>query len=114
MPVSKAFREFVLDQLTDVPDLTSRSMFGGLGLYSSGRFFGLIWNDTLFLKVDDQTRPRYETAGMRPFNPYPGRGATFQYYEVPLSVLESADELSRWARMSVQAARRPPERGKRR
>jgi DNA transformation protein len=113
VPVSKAFREFVLDQLTDLPDLTSRSMFGGLGLYSSGFFFGLIWNDTLFLKVDDQSRPRYEVAGMQPFNPYPGRGGTFQYYEVPLSVLESADELSRWARLSVQVARRGPQKPKR-
>jgi DNA transformation protein len=114
MPVSKAFREFVLDQLSDIQDLTSRSMFGGLGLYSSGCFFGLIWNDTLFLKVDDQTRPQYERAGMSPFNPYPARGGTFQYYEVPVGVLESADELSRWARMSVQAARRGPEPRRRR
>jgi DNA transformation protein len=83
-------------------------MFGGLGLYSSGHFFGLVWNDRLFLKVDDETRPRYEAAGMPPFNPYPGRGGTFQYYEVPVSVLESADELTRWTRLSVHVARRGP------
>jgi DNA transformation protein len=85
-------------------------MFGGLGLYSAGRFFGIVWDDTLYLKVDDETRPQYEAAGMQPFNPYPARGGTFQYYQVPLSVLESADELSRWARLSVRVAQRPQKR----
>jgi DNA transformation protein and related proteins len=106
MPVSRAFREFVLDQLSGIPDMTSRSMFGGLGLYSGAHFFGLVWNDVLFLKVDDATRPAYKAAGMQPFNPYPERGATFQYYQVPLGVVESADELMRWAEAAVRVSRR--------
>jgi DNA transformation protein len=110
MPVSRGFRDFVLDQLSDVPDLASRPMFGGLGLYSSGRFFGLVWNDALFLKVDEATRPQYEAAGMKPFNPYPGRGGTFQYYEVPLGVMESAGDLARWADAAVRIAARGPVR----
>jgi DNA transformation protein len=110
MPVSRAFREFVLDQLNGVVDLTSRAMFGGLGLYSGAHFFGLVWNDALFLKVDADTRRAYQAAGMKPFNPYPGRGGTFQYYQVPLGVLESADELTRWAEAAVKAAARGPVR----
>ncbi|MGH9314835.1 MAG: TfoX/Sxy family protein [Vicinamibacterales bacterium] len=113
MAVSRAFREFVLDQLSGVPDVTSRSMFGGLGLYSSGHFFGLVWNDILFLKVDEATRPQYVAAGMKPFNPYPGRGGTFQYYEVPLGVVESADALTRWAEAAVRIASRGPVRSAR-
>jgi DNA transformation protein len=113
MPVSRAFREFVLDQLSGVRDLTSRAMFGGLGLYSGGYFFGLVWKDVLFLKVDDATRPAYQAAGMKPFNPYPGRGTTFQYYEVPLGVVESADELTRWAEAAVRVAARNPVRAPR-
>lgn len=106
MAVSRAFRDFVLDQLSGVSDLTSRSMFGGLGLYSGAHFFGLVWKDVLFLKVDDVTRPAYVAAGMKPFNPYPGRGGTFQYYQVPLGVVESADELTRWAEAAVRVASR--------
>jgi DNA transformation protein and related proteins len=113
MPVSRPFREFVLDQLSEVPDLTARSMFGGLGLYSSGHFFGLVWNDILFLKVDDTTRPQYEAEGMKPFNPYPGRGGTFQYFEVPLGVVESAGKLARWAEAAVRIAARGPVRSTR-
>lgn len=110
MAVSRAFREFVLDQLSTVRDLTSRPMFGGLGLYSGVYFFGLVWNDVLFLKVDDTTRPKFVAAGMKPFNPYPGRGGTFQYYQVPLGVVESAEELTRWAKAAVRIAARGPMR----
>jgi DNA transformation protein and related proteins len=113
MPVSRAFREFILDQLSGVADVTSRPMFGGLGLYSGAHFFGLVWNDILFLKVDGATRPAYEAAEMKPFNPYPGRGGTFQYYQVPLAVVESADELTRWAAGAVRIAARGPSRSAR-
>lgn len=110
MAVSRAFREFVLDQLSGIAALSSRPMFGGLGLYSGMHFFGLVWNDVLFLKVDAATRPRYVAAGMKPFNPYPGRGGTFQYYQVPLGVVESANELTRWAEAATSIAARGPVR----
>ena len=33
------FKEFVLDQLTDLRGMTCRAMFGGYGLYREGVFF---------------------------------------------------------------------------
>jgi len=81
-------------------------MFGGVGLYSRGVFFGLIARDVLYLKTDDTTRPEYERAGMKPFQPYPGRAGTMQYYAVPVGVLEAAAELVAWARKAVTVAAR--------
>lgn len=85
--------------------MTPRAMFGGVGLYHAGVFFGLLARDTLYLKVDDSTRPDYKAAGMAAFKPYPGRGGTMRYYAVPLEVLESAPELAVWARKAIRAAR---------
>jgi DNA transformation protein len=99
--VSAAFRQYVLDQLEELGDVTARSMFGGVGLYHRGIFFGIIARDVLYLKADDRNRQDYVSAGMRPFKPYPDRSATMQYYEVPLGVLESGRELARWARRAV-------------
>lgn len=104
--VTPAFRAFVLAQLESLGDVTSRSMFGGVGLYSHGRFFGIIARDVLYLKVDDSTRRDYVRQGMHAFQPYPHRSATFQYYSVPLGVLESGAELERWAARAVRAAAR--------
>ena len=104
--VSDSFRAFVLDQLGEVGDVVPRAMFGGVGLYHRGVFFGIIAGDVLYLKVDDSTRPGYERAGMKPFMPYPERGGTMQYYAVPLDVLESSAELKEWARRAIQVAGR--------
>ena len=103
--MSPAFRQFVLDQLETLGEVTARSMFGGVGLYHRGVFFGIIANDGLYLKVDDSNRGDYIREGMKAFKPYPHRSGTMQYYEVPLGVLESAAELTEWARRAIAVAR---------
>jgi len=105
LAVSEAFKSFVLDQLDGLDDVVPRSMFGGVGLYARGVFFGIIARDVLYLKADDTTRGEYERAGMEPFRPYPERAGTTQYYAVPVGVLESASELVEWARKAVAVAR---------
>lgn len=103
----------MLDQLEEIGDVTSRAMFGGVGLYHAGVFFGILASDTLYLKVGDSNLPDYEAAGMAEFNPYPGdsprprsgKGGTMRYYAVPLDVLESAPELAVWARKAIAVAK---------
>jgi DNA transformation protein len=106
LKVSESFKAFVLDQLEELGDVAPKSMFGGVGLYHRGIFFGILARDTLFLKVAaDNNLADYERAGMKPFRPYPGRqSGTMRYYAVPLEVLESAPELAAWARKAVAAA----------
>lgn len=104
LAVSEGFKSFVLDQLDGLPDVTPRSMFGGVGLYCGGIFFGILARDKLFLKVGDSNRADYDAHGMKAFRPYPGRGGTMKYYEVPLEVLESPIDLVLWARKSIAVA----------
>jgi len=103
--VTDNYKRFVLDQLEEFGDVEPRSMFGAVGLYCRGVFFGIVAGDVLYLKVDDTTRGDYQRAGMSPFRPFPERGGTMQYYAVPLDVLESAEELARWARRAVDVAK---------
>jgi DNA transformation protein len=106
MPVSHSYRTYVLEQLASLGGVTARSMFGGLGLYHDGLFFGLVDDDTLYLKVDDTTRGDYEAAGMGAFRPSADEGPSLSYYEVPGDVLEDAGALARWAAKAVDVARR--------
>jgi DNA transformation protein and related proteins len=112
LKVSDAFKTFVIEQLSDLDDLVARAMFGGVGLYERGVFFGIMAHDRLYLKVDELTRPDYARVGARPFKPYPDRSGTMQYYEVPVNVLESAQDLTDWARKAVAAAKRGHEHTK--
>ena len=106
MPVTPEYREFVLEQLGRVAPVTSRAMFGGVGIYSDGMIFGLMDDDTTYLKVDDGNRDDYVSRGMRPFCPYPDKPEIQMggYYAVPADVLEEATELALWARRSCQVS----------
>ena len=84
MPVSNDYRDFVLEQLAAVGSVSSRAMFGGVGLYLDGLFFAIIDDDILYFKADDASRKRYEAAGSRPFCPDPSRpDQAMGYWQVP-------------------------------
>ena len=108
MPSSASFRAFVMDQLGRVvPRVRSRSMFGGFGIYAGDLFFALIADDTLYLRVDAESRGEYTARGMRPFRPYANRPQlSSRYYEVPADVLEDSSQLGVWARRALAAATR--------
>jgi DNA transformation protein len=102
--VHPEFRDFVLDQLSRVPDLRWKTMFGGIGLYSGERFFGIVAADELFFKVDGANRAAYEAAGSEPFKPVLDRPVSMSYWRVPLDVLEDSEVLQTWARDAIRAA----------
>jgi len=91
-----SFTAYVLDQLRDLPLLTSRRMFGGTGLYRGGTFFGILYRGRLYLKTDEAAREAYVARGMGPFQPNP-RQTLKSYYEVPPDVLDDPRELLSWA-----------------
>jgi DNA transformation protein and related proteins len=104
--VSADYLAYVLEQLAGVDGVSSRRMFGGAGLYSHECFFGLIAEDTLYLRVDAANRARFTTRGMQPFRPYADRpGLSMSYFEVPAEVLDDPAQLCLWAAESIAAAR---------
>ena len=101
-PKHDEFRNFVLDQLNNLHGVTCRAMFGGYGLYQCETFFGIIQKGRLYFKTTDKTRSEYLASGMKPFRPS-AKQTLKNYYEVPVEVLESPNDLTAWA---SQAARR--------
>ena len=105
MSVSDNYRTYVVDQLGALPGLSTRRMFGGIGLYSGEWFFALIDDDVLYFKVDDANREDYTSRGMKAFMPFPGQ-PSLGYFQVPPEVIDEAEDLTRWARRSVEVAQR--------
>jgi len=101
----ESFKEFVLDQLSSLPEVRARAMFGAHGLYAGEAFFGILDEGRLFFKTDAASQADYQTRGMGPFTyAAKGRTLTMSYHEVPPDVLENAPELVTWARQAIQAA----------
>jgi DNA transformation protein and related proteins len=113
--VTPEFRDFVLDQLAGVRELRAKRMFGGLGLYSGERFFGIVAADELFFKVDDGNRGAYEAAGSDAFRPLAdqSRAVSMSYWRVPIEVLEDSGELATWALAAIRAAENAASKPKR-
>ena len=115
MSVSPSFRTYVLEQLgRSGLQVRGRSMFGGVGIYAADLFFALVADDTLYLKVDDATRPDFETRGLGPFRPYGEGSEGMGYYRAPDDLLEDPDELRVWTEKAIgvaRRARRPDSRG---
>ena len=90
------FKDFVLDQLSDLRGVTARAMFGGYGLYRNATFFGIIHKGRLYFKATEATLPRYKEQDMKPFRPN-AKQTLKSFYEVPIDVLEDAEALTQWA-----------------
>lgn len=114
MPVSEEYLDYVVDQLGCIGPVNAKRMFGGVGLYADGLFFGLIAGDMLYFKVDDENRQAYTSARARPFQPYGEGSYSMSYYEVPVDVLEDIDQLRQWASGAIAAAGRKTSSSKRR
>lgn len=100
--IDHSFKDFVLDQLSALPDLRARAMFGAHGLYQGEHFFGILDEGRLFFKTDAQSQEEYLRRGMEPFTyESKGRTVTMSFHEVPTEVLENPVELVAWARQAI-------------
>ena len=100
-----SFNEFVLDQLSALPEVRAKAMFGAHGVYSGEHFFGILDEGRLFFKTDAGSEKDYTARGMGPFT-YESRGKvmTMSYHEVPPDVLEQPLELVEWARRAIRVS----------
>lgn len=67
MASSKDYRDYILEQLSEVPDISCRPMMGEFLLYSNGILFGGIYDDRLLVKIV----PENEKFEMKETIPYP-------------------------------------------
>ncbi|ADY30693.1 MULTISPECIES: TfoX/Sxy family protein [Cellulophaga] len=101
MAVSDGFLKYVLDQLK-LDNITSKKMFGGVGLYCNELMFCLLYEDVVALKIDDTNIKKYIDAGETPIKVFKNRTPIPSYYTVPTSVLENKNVFTVWAKESYQ------------
>lgn len=103
MPTSRGFASYILDQLSEAGNISSRKMFGGIGIYIDEVFCAIIGSSNVFyLRVGPSNIDDFKREDM---NKFPGgRGAGMPYYEVPEHVIEDASLLSVWAHKAKDAA----------
>lgn len=105
MSVQPQYLAYVLEQLDSLQALRPNRMFGGVGLYSEGLFFGLISDDMLYFKTAESNIADYRARNMPQFKPFPDKTSlSLGYHQVPAEVIEDAETLVAWARKAMQVA----------
>ena len=101
-------REFLLDLFASFGPVTLRKMFSGFGISVDGVNFAMALRAGLIFRADEETIPRFEAEGARPFE-YPTRAKTvtvMSYWHVPERLYDDPEELAVWARDALAAAQR--------
>jgi DNA transformation protein len=103
MTTSPEFASYILDQLSESGEVSSRKMFGGVGVYIDGVFCAIVAStDVFYLRVGPANIDDFIQEDMQKFPG--GKGKGMPYYEVPEHVVEDKSELSTWASKAKAAA----------
>ena len=108
MVASDSFAEFLREQLAPLGHVTMRRMFGKTGVFCDGLMLGMVRDNTLYFRVDDDNRATFKEAeSFAPLN-YEKKGGTIDlaFWRVPERLFDEPDELIAWARAALAAAGR--------
>jgi DNA transformation protein len=101
-------RDFLIDLFADFGPVTIRRMFSGFGISADGTNFALALRGGLYFRADEQTIPRFEAEGLKPFQ-YQTRAKTVtvgSYWQLPERLYDDPEELTGWARAALATAQR--------
>jgi DNA transformation protein len=108
MVASDSFAEFLSEQLAPLGNITMRRMFGKTGVFCDGLMLGMVTDNTLYLRVDDDNRAAFQEAASSPPLNYRKKGETIDlsFWRAPERLFDEPDELLTWARIALAAAAR--------
>ncbi len=107
MATDNSFIEHLRELLHPVGGVTIKRMFGGYGLFRGGLMFGLVADDTLYFKADEQSKPAFMERDLGQFVYIKdGKLMPMSYYRAPEETLDNGDDMVEWAESAYQAALR--------
>src|SRR6266576_5196422 len=108
MVASDDFAEFLREQFAPLGRVTMRRMFGKTGVFCDGLMLGMVRDNTLYFRIDDDNRAAFKEAESFPPLSYEKKGGTIDlsFWRTPERLFDEPDELVTWARVALAAARR--------
>jgi DNA transformation protein len=108
MVASDSFADFLREQLAPLGPVTMRRMFGKTGVFCDGAMLGMVRDNTLYFRVDDDNRAAFKEAKAFPPLNYEKKGGPIDlsFWRAPERLFDEPDELVSWARAALAAAQR--------
>jgi DNA transformation protein and related proteins len=112
MSYSPGFAEQVLDLMSGAGKVSSKKMFGELGIYHGAMLFAMVADDVLYFKAKDTLASELKALGQMPFiyHGRSGKEVSMAYWTAPVACLDDADEMIVWCRMAVASLNAAPKK----
>jgi len=105
MRVKSSLASYVAEQLAPLGRISSRAIFGGVGVFIDDRLLAIVMGEKLYLHTDKSNLDDYVARGMQQFKPYPNAfDLTTDHHEVPQDVVNDAEQLKIWGERALNAA----------
>ena len=88
--------------------ITIKRMFGGKGVYHSGRIIAVEVRGEMLLKADDLSAPEFESAGAErwAYEGKAGKPVNMPYWSIPEDAFDDPELMAHWVRLAYEAALR--------
>ena len=105
MRVKSSLASYVAERLAPLGRISSRAIFGGVGVFIDDRLLGIVMGDKLYLHTDKSNLDDYVARGMPQFKPYPNAfDLTTDHHEVPQEIVNDPEQLKIWGERALSAA----------
>ena len=105
MRVKSSLASYVAEQLAPLGRISSRAIFGGVGVFIDDRLLAIVMGEKLYLHTDKSNLDDYVARGMPQFKPYPNAfDLTTDHHEVPQEIVNDAAQLKVWGERALNAA----------
>jgi DNA transformation protein len=99
--------DHIRDLFSAFGPVSVRRMFGGAGIYADGVMFALLADGVIYLKAGESNAADFDREKCPAFTytAKNGKRAVMSYRRMPERLYDDPEELARWARLAMIAAR---------
>ena len=110
--MADSFHDFVKELFAGLGPISVKRMFGGAGVYCDGLMFGLLADDVIHIKANDEAlKAALRAEGSGPFvwtpqnGPRKGEQIDLGYWRLPEAALDDPELAVAWGRKALALAR---------
>lgn len=94
--------------------IQTKRMFGGFGMYMGGKIAGIIVQDRIYLKTDEESRAAFLAEKCKPFTykKRTGKGISLRYYAIPERLYDDPDDFAEWVARAERISDAAPKKKK--
>ena len=105
MRVKSSLADYVAEQLASLGKVSTKSIFGGIGVFVEERLLAIVIDEKVYLHTDPGNLDEFLSRGMPQFKPYPNAfDLTTDHHQVPQDIVDDAEQLKAWAQRALHGA----------